>query len=165
MYSMSCYKLVTFGNESDYYSHVLTANHHERDYVKKKKKKTFFESFSFDAHLRGSVSNHKKQALYTETSRLPPLTASAICPTVNQAVRQAPLPYCWPVGFGIRQGRACTHSDVASSVMKREHNHFELLLSSNIPLNWSGKCVCTHNGRMFFVTELCISSGWPLWQG
>ena len=45
-----------------------------------------------------SANNHNVQDFYMETSQLPSSTMPVICPTVNQAVRQAHLLSCLTCG-------------------------------------------------------------------
>lgn len=50
-------------------------------------------SFMLDGQIRGSVNNHIMFRLFT-WRQLPSSTMPVICPTVNQALKQAPLLSC-----------------------------------------------------------------------
>lgn len=114
-----------------------------------------------NGQIWGSVNNHNVQAFYKETSQLPSSTMPVICPTVNQALKQAPLLSCPTCGVQ-HKARSSLYTLWCGIIWDGGgKNHFELFLSSYNPLYWSGQCVCAHDSGMFSVIVRCIRSGWP----
>lgn len=118
-------------------------------------------SFMLDGQIRGSVNNHIMFRLFT-WRQLPSSTMPVICPTVNQALKQAPLLSCPTCG-----ARSSLYALWCGIIWdgeggeQKKINRFEPLLSSRSPLCRSGQCVCVHAGGMFSVIVHCIRSGWP----
>lgn len=87
---------VTLGKASNYQSYVLTVNHCDGEHVQGEKVLWIF--FAQWSDLRLCVNNHTVQALYMETSQLSSSSMPVICPTVNQALKQAPRLSCATCG-------------------------------------------------------------------
>lgn len=120
--------------------------------------------FMLDGQIRGSVNNHILFMLFI-WRWLPSSTMPVICPTVNQALKQAPLLSCPTCGVQ-REARSSLYTLWCGIIWdgegeKKQKKHFEPLLSSRSPLCRSGQCVCVHAGGMFSVIVHCIRSGWP----
>lgn len=117
----------------------------------------------FDSQIEGSVNSHNVQALYMETSQLPSSTMPVICPTVNQALKQATLLSCLTCGVQHQAGSSLytLWCGMMWDGERKKKNRFELFLSSYSSLYWSGQCVHAHDEGMFSVIAHCISSGWP----
>lgn len=81
--------------------HVLTVNHSDEEHVEGK---SVSGSVLFDGQIQGSVNNHNVQSLNMETSQLLSSAMPVICPTVNQALKQAPLLSCPTCGVQHKAG-------------------------------------------------------------
>lgn len=116
-------------------------------------------SFMLDGQIRGSVNNHIMFRLFT-WRQLPSSTMPVICPTVNQALKQAPLLSCSDLWGKVIPVRTLMWYHMGwRREEKKKINRFEPLLSSRSPLCRSGQCVCVHAGGMFSVIVHCIRSG------